>query len=89
MFGVFSCVGSFRSRTDVICSKQHAQSEEVGCRPSEPLDSLIGDVLANQPLCVRGGTLCVLCFSMHSVPSFVFMFWSTSMRLAVMYIQDD
>ena len=27
---------------------QHAKSEEVGCRPSEPLDSLIGGVIANQ-----------------------------------------
>ena len=27
---------------------QHAKSGEVGCRPSEPLDSLIGGVLANQ-----------------------------------------
>ena len=27
---------------------QHAKSEEVGCRTSEPLDSLIGGVLANQ-----------------------------------------
>ena len=25
---------------------QHAKSEEIGCRPSEPLDSLIGCVLA-------------------------------------------
>ena len=32
----------------------------------------------------------LLCFSMHSVPSFpVFMFCSTGMRLAVMSTQDE
>ena len=29
-------------------SIHHVKSEEVGCRPSEPLDSLIGGVLVNQ-----------------------------------------
>ena len=27
---------------------QHAKSEELGCRPCKPLDSLIGGVLVNQ-----------------------------------------
>ena len=27
---------------------QYVKSEEVGCWPSEPLDSLIGDLLENQ-----------------------------------------
>ena len=70
-----------------------AKSEEVGCRPSEPLDSPIGCVLAVWPfwlavcwrisaVCGRGGILCALCFSLHSVPSFpVFMFWITGTRL--------
>ena len=41
-------------------------------------------------MCGRGGILCALCFSMHSVPSFtVFMFWSTGTRLAVMSLQDE
>ena len=38
----------------------------------------------------RGGILRALCFSMHSIPSFlVFVFWSTGTRLAVMSIQDE
>ena len=66
---------------------QHAKSEEVGCWPSEPLDSLIGGVLANQHGVWEGWG--ELCFSVHSVPSFpVFIVWSTGTRLAVMSIQD-
>ena len=69
---------------------QHAKSEEDGCQLSEPLDSLIGGVLANQRGVWEGGILCALCFSKHSVPSFpVFMFWSTGTRLVViMSVQD-
>ena len=48
MFGVLSCVGSFRSPADVVCSDS-TKSEEVGCRQSEPLDSLIGCGLAVWP----------------------------------------
>ena len=42
---------------------QQAKSEEVGCRLSEPLDTLIGGVLANQS-CVWEGrnTVCALVF---------------------------
>ena len=33
---------------------------------------------------------CELCFSMHSVPSFLFVkFWSTGMRLAVVFNQES
>ena len=56
---------------------QHAKSEEVGCRTSEPLDSLIGDVLGNQRGVWEGwNTACAL-FFYALVPSFpIFMFWS-------------
>ena len=37
--------GAVRTLSDLI---QHAKSEGVGCRTSEPLDSLIGSVLANE-----------------------------------------
>ena len=40
-------------------------------------------------MCGRAGILCAVCFSMHSVPSFlVFMFCSTGTRLAVTSAQD-
>ena len=42
---VFEAFGATRTLSALI---QHAKSEEMGCRPSEPLDSLIGGVLANQ-----------------------------------------
>ena len=38
----------FRAAQTLSPSIQHAKSEEVGCRTSEPLDSLIGGVPANQ-----------------------------------------
>ena len=42
---------------------QHAKSEEDGCRPSEPLDTLIGGVLANQRGVWEGqNTVCALVF---------------------------
>ena len=42
---------------------QHAKSEKVGCWPSEPLDSLIGGVLANQLGVWEGrNTMCALFF---------------------------
>ena len=42
---------------------QHAKSEEVGCGSSEPLDSLIGGVLANQRGVWEGqNTVCTLLF---------------------------
>ena len=42
---------------------KHVKSEEVGCRPSEPLDSLIGGVLANQRGVWEGrNTVCALFF---------------------------
>ena len=66
------------------------KSEEVGCWPSEPLDTLIGGVLANQHGVWEGrNTVCALVFY-APVPSFlVFMFWSTSMRLAVIMSGQD
>ena len=70
---------------------QHAKSEEVGCRTSEPLDSLIGGVLANQRGVWEGrNAVCALFFFTHSVLSFlVFMFWSTGTRLAVIMSAQD
>ena len=47
MFGVFSCLGSFRSRLDVVCSDSTCEVRGGWMSLSEPLDSLIG-VLANQ-----------------------------------------
>ena len=44
IFGVFSCAGSFQSRWTSSAPIHHVTSEEEGCRPSEPLDSLIGGV---------------------------------------------
>ena len=83
----FEAFGAARTLSAPI---QHAKSEEVGCRPSEPLDSLIGDVLAIQRGVWESGILCALSFSVLSVPSFpVFMFWSTGMRLDVMTVQDE
>ena len=69
---------------------QPVKSEKVGCRPSEPLDSLIGLCASCMTILIGGvwhvwwgRILCAFCFSMYSVPSFpVFMFWSTGMRLA-------
>ena len=70
---------------------EHAKSEEVGRQAPEPLDSLIGGVLANQHGVWEGGILYAHWFSTHSVPSFlVFMFWSTGRRLAVILsVQDE
>ena len=48
IFDVFSCAGSFQSRWTSSAPIHHVTSEEEGCRPSEPLDSLIGGVLENQ-----------------------------------------
>ena len=42
---------------------QHAKSEKVGCQLSEPLDTLIGGVLANQHGAWEGqNTVCALVF---------------------------
>ena len=42
---------------------QHAKSEEVGCQPSQPLDSLTGSVLANQDgVWEERNTVCALVF---------------------------
>ena len=43
--GASEAFGAARTLSDPI---QHVKSEEVGCRMSEPLDSLIGGLLANQ-----------------------------------------
>ena len=49
LFGVFSCVGSFGTAPTLSAPIQHAKSERVGGRLSEPLDILIGCVLAVWP----------------------------------------
>ena len=58
---------------------QHAKSEEEGCRTSEPLDSLIGGVLANQRDVWEGrNTVCALVFyALRSVIpySHVLQYW--------------
>ena len=52
--------GAAQTLSDPI---QHAKSEEVGCRPPEPLDSLIDGVLANQRGVWEGrNTVCALVF---------------------------
>ena len=57
---VLEAFGATRTSSDPI---QHAKAEEVGCRPSEPLDSLIGVVLANQRGVLEGrNTVCTLVF---------------------------
>ena len=64
--GVSEAFGAARTLLD-----QHAKSEEVGRRTSEPLDSLIGGVLANQRSVWEGrNTVCTLVFyALHSVIS--------------------
>ena len=68
--------GAARTLSDLI---QHAKSEEVGCRPSEPLDTLTGDLLANQRGVWEGrNTMCALVFyTLHYVIScfHVFEYW--------------
>ena len=60
--------GAVPTSSDLI---QHAKSEEVGCQPSEPLDTLIGGVLANQCGVWEGrNTVSTLVFY-NSVPSFL------------------
>ena len=70
---------AFGAAGTLSVSIQHAKSEEVGCRPSEPLDSLIGCVLANQRSVWEGrNTVCALFFhALRSViPCFhVLEFW--------------
>ena len=39
---------AFRAVQMLSAPIEHAKSEEVGCRTSEPLDSLLGSVLVNQ-----------------------------------------
>ena len=52
---------------------QHAKSEEVGCWPSEPLDSLIDGVLANQHGVWEGrNTVCALLF--YALRSIIYCF---------------
>ena len=82
-FGVFSCVGSFRSCTDIVCSD--STCEVWGCWPSVGFSDW--RCTSESARCVGGEEYCVLCFSMHSILSFlVFMFWSTGTRLAGMSV---
>ena len=51
---------------------EHAKSEEVGHRTSEPLDSDWQCASESvQCVCGRGRILCAHWFSMHSIPSFL------------------
>ena len=65
---VLEAFGAVRTLSDPI---KHAKSEEVGCRPSQPLDTLIGGVLVNQRGVWEGrNTMCALVFyALHSVIS--------------------
>ena len=69
---------------------QHTKSEEVGCQPSEPLDSLIGSVLANQRGVWEGRTtVCTLFFyALCSVIScfHVLEYWHET---NCYYVQDE
>ena len=70
---------------------QHAKSEKVGCWRSEPLDTLIGGVLANQCGVWEGqNTVRTLVFyALRSVIS-CFHVLDYGMRLAViMSVQDE
>ena len=80
----FGAVWTFSDPTE------YAKSEEVGCGTSEPLDSLIGGVLANQHSVWEGrNTVCVLVFYAPRSVISCFMLWSTGMRQAViMSVQD-
>ena len=101
VFSVFSCVGSFRSRADVVSSDGACEvwggglSDVWATGFSDRLCAswmavLISGVLVNQRGVWEGRILCALCFSMHSVPSFpVFMFCSTGLRIVSMSIQDQ
>ena len=101
MFGVFSCIGSFRSHADVVCSNLTCKvwggglSDVRAIRFSDCLCSrwmavLIGGVLANQHGVWEGqNTVSTLFFyALRSVIP-IFMFCSTGMRLVVMSVQDE
>ena len=72
--------GRDREKICLVCSAalgalsapiQHSKSEEVGCRPSEPLDTLIGGVLANQrSVCTlrKKGFIWVLYLRLYPLP---------------------
>ena len=74
MFGVFSCVGSFRSRVDVVCSDSTCKIWRGGpsdvwvtgfsdCLCASWMAVLIGGVLANQRSVWEGwNTVCALFF---------------------------
>ena len=84
MFGVFSCVGSFQSCSDVVFSNSACEIWGGG------LSDVWAIGYSDWQCASESWILCARWFSMHSVPSFlVFMFWSTGMRLAVvMSVQD-
>ena len=60
---------------------QHAKSERVGCRLSEPLDSLIGGVLANQRSVLKGQNLHCVCFVLLCTVFCHFLFECSATRL--------
>ena len=53
---------------------QHAKSEEVGCRPSEPLDTLIGGMQANQRSVWEGHDTLSVCIVFLRTPFHHFLF---------------
>ena len=55
------CSAALETFGTVSAPIQHVKSE-VGCRPSEPLDSLIGGVLVNQHSVGGQNTVCTLVF---------------------------
>ena len=63
---------AFGAARTLFAPIQHVKSEEVGCWTSEPLDSLIGGVLANQCGVWEGrNTVCALVFyALRSISCF-------------------
>ena len=84
MFVVFSCVGSFRSRSDVACSDSACEVWGGWLSAVWAIGFSDWRCARESAQCVgRGNTVCALVFYTW------FMFWSTGMRLAViMSVQD-
>ena len=90
LFGVFSCVESIHSRSDVVWSD--STCKVWGGWLSTVCAIGFSDWLcaSESERCVTGVEYCSHWFSTHSVLSFlVFMFWSTGMRLAVIMSGQD
>ena len=90
MFGVFSRLEAFEVARTLSAPTHHAKSEEVGCRLSEPKDSLIGGVLANQRSVWEGqNTVYALVFYALRSVIHCFHVLQSWHRLAVMSVQDE